>query len=59
MKDYESKANVAEKKATENEHIVEEEKKLLIKNRFKLGALKATMSIANLKSGSKWNHNKR
>lgn len=53
VKDYESKANVAEKKATENEHIVEEEKKLLIKNRFKLGALKATMSIANLKSGTK------
>ncbi len=53
VKEYESRAHVAEQHATENESLVKEDKKLLIKNRFKIGALKASATLAHLKSAQK------
>ena len=53
VKEYESKAQIAEQHATENENLVKEDKKLLIKNRFKIGALKASATLAHLKSAQK------
>ena len=51
LRKSESVAHEAEKDAAKKQELVEEDKKFLIKNRFKISALKATMSVANLKNG--------
>ena len=51
LKKSESIAHEAEKDAAEKQELVNKDKKMLIKNRFKISALKATMTVANLKHG--------